>query len=389
MNGWSQYAFANNEIAQSEINEEKAKRLALKQLFDYRVYCVINGSSGTSLAPKFTNLFSLNAKIPNDLVATEGELELITPTTYTIVFTDKFKETQLKVDIEEKKDLLESDFIESGNYYEIKIPFEKTISHQYIDGKVVESPKRHYLRAIVNVYLDGRIEITGIRQDVPKTPNELSLGLVALYGIFKDPYSNLNGSENGNNFNTMAGLRVRYMLNPLSPTNITQRANVRLFIGADIGYDQNRYTNESIEWSTSEIMDDWAGYDIPKNGIITDFSETVSMVKFIPTVGLSWKYYEKRSKALFINVGTAYEMSLFSSSNIEFSCTETWDIDDFYAEEGTAGNELNVPQFRPESASRDELVHCGGSQSRSGVGTQPPAFLFTINLTYHKTLKSK
>ncbi|MFT5185070.1 MAG: hypothetical protein ACI84C_002206 [Flavobacteriales bacterium] len=387
--GWSQYAYANDDVLQSEINEEKAKRLALKELFDYRVYCVMQGGSGNSLATKFTDLFSLNAKIPNDLVATDGDLELVTPNSYTIIFSDNLKETQLKVAIEEKKDLIESNFIESGSYYEIIIPFEKTLSHQFVNGKIIKNPKKYFLRAIVNVYLDGRIEITGMRQDMPKTPNELSIGLIALYGIVKDPYSNLKGAENGNNVNGMAGLRVRYMLNPLSPTNVTQRANIRLFIGADIGYEKNSYTNESVEWSGSDIMDEWQGYDIPKEGNITEFSEEVGTVKFIPTVGLSWKYFEKRSKALFINVGTAYEMSLFASSNIEYACTEDWSYVDFYDGEAGLDNDLNYGDYDPEQVSRDLQANCDGNQSRSGVGAQPPAFLLTINPTYHKTLKSK
>lgn len=367
--------------------KDEAIREALFHLSLYKAFCRLRSDEGTSIAAEFQELFALNAYVPDDV--TRGEA--LTALQYVDTYTQYFGETPVQITFNVKEDQVSAKYLANNDTYEVSVPFLKKMSHKVVNGKVVKEEQSYWMKALISVDADLRAKILGISTFVPSTGADFLIGLHSSLGVGANVLNtaSLAQAPDPSNFAVDMGVRARYIFNPLSPAHITQRKNIRLYLGVDVGF--TNFSTSVDELSVDSIYRQdlymGAGSGQTLSGWVrtsaTDVHERWQFMHVTGVVGLNVQLYQKAQRKVLLNVGVAYDVPFMVSYSQSATCYEEWLIEpgQFSASgngiDHTAGGSGIVLQRD------DNVFQCNTTEwSKDGTETLRPQFMFDINPTF-------
>lgn len=315
----------------SRLTEENAKIEAKKHMQVYGAFCTLSGEGGVSVANEFLQLFSMNAYIPDDI--TKGES--VSPNQYVGLYQKYFYEEQVRIKITSREDQIEARFIEVKDVYEVVVPFQKTLSHKVENGRVIKVEQSFWMKAIIHVDRNLTATFTGIQIFTPSTGSELTLGVYGAAGFGAELMDAQFFSQEPN-VNTLAwdaGLRARFLFNPFSPANFTQRKNIRFYAGLDIGFTSFNAKIDGVYQDSLYRNDlyEGRGGDQSLSGWVTtraeDVQEKWQILHLTGSAGLNFQLYSTARRKAHLNIGAAYSLPVSVNFSQTATCYESWTIE--------------------------------------------------------------
>lgn len=386
-------------LAQRGLTQDEAISTALSHLTQYEALCSLRGAGGISLAEDYKALFVLNARVPND-ISGDGAMSI---QEYISFHTKYFKQQDLRVELLVRRDLVRANFDQTNKMYVVTVPFQKTMSHKVVSGKLITERTTYWMRGTINVPLDPdkQPKIYKIELDQPDNPSEFSAGLFGAYGFSSGAFQSgmLETSLDPSQLTATGGLRFRFVFNPLSPTNFIQRKNIRFYVGAEATYTLINASIDEIgqqEVVRPDLFPGNADVNVAGSSFITatNVSErwTVFGAAFNAGLNFDIEPLRRNGNKGFVNIGVTYELPLSVSYALDAECQEHYVFDTnqdiFRPDVNGIDYGIFVPQYSSSPMHIDPVCQTanGETLTREGEEEVDPRLYIDLNPTYQKKI---